>query len=380
VPFVNVPFIDLLVGPQAVRPLSVLVKQADTAHELATIVADVRYLPYNGREEGLPVRLRWGHFPGNTRTYYGYVHHTEPYYDKLTNNTVKLVCLGASSTLSAPLQQSWANQTADAVVRDIVESAYLSVDVEPDSQVWPVLTATNITAWAFLKNLADKIGYRLCPLGTEVRFWSLTKLFTMAYPTAPTLNMGGELTRFRLQNDDEDSGLSAQRTVYGLDQRGGRLFAVQDDGPTVFARLGSEIPATTTVPPAPVVADTPGTAAAKLAGTASSERFTYAARGEALGDTILAPGTLAYLAGLENTQNGHWYIQGAEHDVNLRTGDYITYLDLRRDALGALAAAPQPGIITPRLRQTPAGDVVGATPPAVLVNGQWRSSWARRAS
>jgi hypothetical protein len=377
-PLGNSAFVDLVVGPQKVQPLAVLVKQADFAHELMTCVVSTGALPYNGREEGLPVRLTWGHFPGTAQTYYGYVHHTEPYYDTKNNNTVKLVCLGASSSLSQPLQQSWANQSADAVVRDVVTSAYLSVDIEPHLKVWPVLTATDCTAWEFINKLAGKIGYRLRPLATEIRFCSPFTLFKTYYPMAPTLNMGGELARFRLASDV--GSLTAQRKVFGLGQRDGRLFSVDDVGADPTMRLGTELPGAEAVSASTVLVDSPGDGAGQLAGTASAERFTYAARATATGDSFLAPGVLVYLLGLEATQNGHWYVQAAEHDLDLRTGDYTTHLDLRRDALGALGAAPQPRIVRPALRQTPSGEVVGVFPPAVLVNGQWRSSWARRAS
>lgn len=377
----SLPFVDATVGSSVVVPTGILIKQADYAHEVATLTVPRTLLPYHGREENQPVQIKWGNYPGTSATFYGYVHHTEPYYEKREIDRVRLVCLGATSVLSQPIQRIWTNRTADSVAREIVERVYLSIDAEPHSKVWPVLSAgAPLTVWEYLVELAGKVGFILQADGTEVRFLSPNALFSRYGPLAPVLTYGPDFTRFRPQLGNKEQGVGTKRVLHGVNQRDGSLFSVSDSGPQANFRLGSELPDSPFVQLVSATADSPGDGADKLAAMAETDRFTYRATAEFLGDAAITPGTVLYLTGLETTQNGHWYVQAVEHDLNIQDRTHTSYLVLGRDALGPYVPSSSGAGVLTLMRPTPTGDVMTASPPSVLVSGRWRSGWARRAS
>jgi hypothetical protein len=376
---VPVPFADFFIGSFQVAPTSVLVKQADFAHELALVNVPLERLPYNGREENLPVTLKWGYSPGTTiRTFYGYVHHTEPYYTEALTNSVRLVCLGATSVLSQPIQRSWSGRTVDSVAREIVEKALLSFFGQPTTTVFDSLPAQGCTAWQYLIELAKTAGYRLAGRGTEVRFMSSDVLIGFAKGTAPILSFRVDFDEFQPKVGGGTGG-STRRVAFGMDPRMGQLFNVTDTGTAPL--LGTESPRPAATEVVPILADSPGAAAAQLAGQAATSGFSYGATAALKqGDAGITNGSVVFINGVEASQNGHWYVEEVEHEIDVRASDYRAYLTLGRDALGAQAPNLLGGIVSPVLRQTPLGDLSMAAPPSVLVNGLWRSGWARRAS
>jgi hypothetical protein len=373
-------YADLNIGGFSVQPTNVLLKQADFAHEVAACIVPAERLPYGGREENLPVQLQWGRFPGNKATFSGYVHHTEPNYGAVdAAKTVRLVCLGATTALSKPLQAVWHNRSVDAVVQELAEGVYLSALAEQHSQIWDTLVASGGTAWEFMTQLAGKVGYRLASFGTEVRFLSLTTLFKVYGPQAPTVVLGAALDHFQADVGNLSDGVSVKRSAVGIDQRSGQLFNVTDTG--TAPQFGTEQPGSAFSQLVDTVLDSPDVGAAKLAGLAAGNSFTYTAAAELRrGDTLISNGSFVYVDGVEPSQAGHWYVIEAEHDLDVVQQQFNSYLQLGRDALGAWGQNPITGFVTTPLRQTPLGDSVATVPPSVLVGNRWRSGWARRAS
>lgn len=372
----RLPLIDLTVGSSAVTPRAVLVKQADFCHEAAVITVARTLLPYGGREEDLPVTFRWGNDPGVVSTFYGYVHHTVPFYDTGDIDKVQLICLGASSVLSEPFLQSWTNRTADSVARELVERTHLSFDYEPHPKVWPFLSSTG-TAWESLIELAGKVGFILSAHGTEVRFLSPTTLFQRYGSRAPVMAVGTGTTRFRPELGTKDSVRT--RVLFGMNQRDGSQFAATEIG-LGNRQLGTER-RSAGVQMVSAVTDSPGDGADKLTGLALRDQFPYQATAESYGDAFFFAGQTVYVTGVEQTQTGHWYVEAVEHDLRLQPNpSYICYLTLGRDALGPYAVDGNQHTVLSIQRQTPLGDLTTVPPPTVQVNGQWRSAWGRRVS
>lgn len=365
-------FVEVAAGGQLMAPRSMLVMQAEYTHDTATFVMDTQMAPLV--REGDPLQITWG-YEHETQSFYGYLHHAEPYYEGNTE-WIKFVCLGATFPLRQGTQRVWQKQTADMMVREIVNEFSLSADVEPDATVWPFMSVSG-TCWQALVELARKVGYTLAGNGTEVRFVSHSLAIQRSAPAAPLLALGDSLVNFRpVVGATTDGGDKLVRIGFGMDPRSGTLFSATDDG--------GDLPSMGQAKQAPafsalmtdVVADTPGEVAAKLGAATRTNRFDYQATAEARGHPQITQASVVYITGVGADFEGHWFVHQVEHEIRAR--EYTVYLQLGRDARGPLAAMATARIQP--LRSDPYGVLSSAAPPSILVNGVWRSGWARRAS
>lgn len=344
-------------------PRHSLVVQGENAHDVASIVLGHDVLPTRV-SEATPIQLRWGFETGTQQNFYGYVHHTEPLYsDSAPDERLKLVCIGASRTLMAGLHQAWRYQTIDSIVREIATRYYLSADVEKHAAVWDYLASTT-SAWEFLLELANKIGYVVAVNGTEVRLISPSGVFRRFMTAAPTIAP----TLFRpVAGASSEGGTRARRLGFGLDPRSAQIYSVAG-GPQGFIEVQTDM-----------VSSTPQEAAAQLGGTIQRNRFRHQATAEAPGVPSVVQASLVYVPEVGADYIGQWYVQQVEHEIRPREGSYTMYLQLGRDQLGTVASFTRPG--RPQIVRTdPYGDLTPTPPPTVLAKGVWRSGWARRAS
>lgn len=366
-------FAEVLAGGSRQVPRSVLVVQAEFAHDVASFVLSTVEAP--PIREGWPVRINWGYDHGDTQSFYGYVNHVEPYYDVSPQHQewMKFICIGATLILEQGTQRSWSYQTADTMVQEMANDAYLSADVEASDVVWPYMSTAG-SYWQALCELADRVGYTLAGNGTEIRFMSQSAVIRRSTPGAPLFALNGSLVNFRpvVGKSTENAG-RAIRIGTGIDPRTGQIFSVTDDGSSLprmgpdKATLGFATPMTS------VVADSTAEATAKIGAETQKARFTFQATAEAIGLPQVTQASVIYVAGVGSDYEGHWYVQQVEHEI--RSTVYNMYLQLGRDARGAFQAVPaEPA----PLRSDPYGVLSSAVPPSILVNNLWRSGWARR--
>lgn len=363
-------FAEVALGGYTIRPDTALVIQAENAHDVATFTVGLQYFPSETREWD-PVRIEWG-AAGDSQIFYGYVHHIEPVYTAANRDWIKCVCMGASSIFRQAVSREWRYQTADLMVAEMAGSFHFSVDTEPASYVWPLITA-NESAWKFLLDMADKVGYTVAVNRTEVRFQSAAALIRRASVGAPALVYGNNLTHFRpLVGQASDGAGTAVRVMEGIDAETDRQFVVTDDGGKVPVMGREYVTPILTVPERTLTATSVLEAQETLAAASRKARFIYQAQAEVRGIPSLTQAAVVYLQGVGSDLEGHWYVHQVEHEMG---AEYGMYLQLGRDSRGSFPHVPTLPLL---MRADPHGDVTSAQPPTVLVNGAWRSGWARR--
>lgn len=360
---------EVIVGAEPLAAQSILVVQAEYGHDTASVV--LRRRPVE-MDDGTPISLLWG-APPNTQQFYGYIHHVEPVFEQ--ENRFKIACIGATYPLMGSIQRTWEWATIDRVIAEIASHAYLSADVEPHPTVWRQLAA-NESAWTFMTSLAKKAGYTLAANRTEIRCLLPTKAIARSAPGAPVLELGQSLKFFRpIVGQGSDAGRRAVRTVYGVDPRSGRQFAVTNDG-SGRRSLGPDKVHLTFGATVAASAESPDEAQADLAGITTMNRFAYQADAEADGDARIVQASVVYIDGVESRYAGHWYVHRVEHDFSV--DGYRVFLRLGKDALGSFSERPVPGMRVPLVKYDRFGELLPVEIPTKWLNGLWRSAWGRR--
>lgn len=341
------------------QPKAALVIQGEKAHDVASFVHSVSALPQS-LPDGTPVQIHFGREGAAQQRFVGYIHHTEPVFtDDQTRGRLKVVCIGASWSLMSGLQRIWHHQSLDTIVREVAQEAYLSADVEPHTVRWPYISA-NTSAWEFLLELADKIGYTLSCNGTEVKFISPAEALKRAIRGAPSIS---HRVFHPVVGAASEAGRKVQKIGFGIDPRTARLFSAAGGEAGEFLEIDTQSSLS------------PEEAAVQVS---QRQRFVYQATAEADGDARITQASVVYVPGVSFDYAGHWYVHRVEHDIR-DDGEYAVHLQLGKDARGAYAQTPSQGAGL-RIRTDPYGEVTGNPPPSVLVSRVWRSGWARRAS
>lgn len=367
--------------PLIVSQPNVRIIQREFFHDVASVA-----LVWGGRgrhlDKGTPVTIRWGNPPNDVKTFLGYINHTQPM--QLPNpgtkerNQIKIVCKSASSALSTPLMASWQNRNATSIVQELLRRYQLSGMVQADKRIFPSLSCSGQTAWKFLVDLAQKLGWTVFARGTDVTFRDpvsnlddLKKqaLIFVGQPLTPLQsNPEATVRSFHGITGHTDGGINAVRVAYGLDARLLNTFSIVDAGaagdPPAMVRY-EHVPATTY-----------GEASDQLAGEARRNRWHIQAKAEVVGHARVHQTDVICLVNVGQRESGFWYVEQAEHELN-ETG-YRMHLNLGRDASWDTGERPPSGraerVVRPRY--DPFGTQIDAVPPPVLVNRIWRAAYA----
>lgn len=373
------------------KPIAMTVSQREFSHDLVVAHIPIEQAGSKRYEKGTPVEIRWGtSIPNHTNRFYGYVHHTEPVYTRGgtqgRTQTLKLVCIGASYRLKQPRQRIWKMRTSSSIVREIVNGAKFSGDVQSHEAIWESVANPGVSDWSFIVGQAHRIGYTFFASNTDIQFHDRISRFRKLQRSAPVFVArqpgdfkGDSVYSFHavVGETTPDGGDQSIRVVSGVSPRFAEVL-------TTFDRTGTPVEeqlAQLSFAPeflkfeTDTVVQSIGMASAQLEGAARKNRWHYAAKAEVTGVPSVRQGSPVFFDGLGPRDSGYWYVEGVEHVI--RNNDYRMYLDLGRDSSFVTHMRPveQVGRRVVRQRFDPFGTKKAALPPTTLVGGLWRSSW-----
>jgi len=374
---------------ETTSPTIITVVQQEYNHDILSLVSYLDDNTPNRYAIGTPVSVSWGLLGKRVEVFQGYVHHTEPIYttagSKAQRNLVKVVCVGATFLMKEKHRRVWSGRSITSVLCEIFNAYKLSANITPDTRVWETMVQSDETDWQFVCGLAQRNGWTVVPNNTDVTVaprWvdlrAVRNSVSSFRATGADESIGGLGQVFTFQAVDgettPDGGQKAARVAYGIDPAQGELFVAQQD--VAPPQLGWISPTPFFTEYSTDVARSYGEAAIRLRGASEGARMYIQAKAEVMGDATVRPGKLVSLAGLGAKNDGLWYVQMAEHEVN--QGTYLLHLTLGRDARWDNGFRPSTKRRRVLVTRTGAyGEPVGETPPTVLVAGMWRAAYAK---
>lgn len=356
--------------PERATPLSnLLIYQEEFLHDTASLVMPYQP-PYSRFADDTPVLIRWGVQP--TRSFYGYVYHTEPAID---SGQVKVVCLSASYIMKTALLDSWFNRSTSSVIREVVRRYRFSSSIIDTKDSIETMTANGSTAWQFCVDRAKALGWTMYAPETDFVFEHPLADLDDKMRSAQLVELRKNLRTFSVVSGQlvENGGVKAQRTLYGLDPRmlsqfqvskdasfGNELGAVND--PATFERYVTT--SVSTMAEADVAVD----------GEQNNNRWYIQASATIDGNPRIRQGQLVFVSGVPKRERGYWYVIRAEHDITEQR--YITILTLGRDStFNNLSVETGVGRRTVRYRTDPFGVKKSVVPASRLVDNVWQATY-----
>lgn len=367
---------------------TIKVMMTEGMHDTAVIT--LRAEPTNAPElqPGTPVKMQYGWSPVDTDWFFGYVDHIENHYDKsLPDQSTfeDVVCLGASYALKDPFTGAWTNVQASSLVQRMAGQFFLSTLIENDDYTWPQLSNPGSSAWSYLVQLANKVGYSLACNKTMLRFISVdtgVKAYGPSMPvfktrnTAPNIAYQG-ITSFQSVTGESFTtagATSAVRTIAGLDLNSGRIIGAVNDGEDMTILGQNSVYPFFSQQISSLVVNSQSSAHGTLAGMAEYNRFNYKAQATLTGMTVVRQGMPIVLNGIDADNDGVWWVHEVVHKIS--TVGYSMDTVLGRDSKGDSGMRPvqTPGVaFSP---QNPLPYAVGNPPPTKLVNNRWRAAFS----
>jgi len=372
-------------------PIAVQIRMAEGEHQIATLTVltplarDRRALDANVPAslvlpEGTPVKFAWGSSLADTSIWYGYVSSRQVQSTKaqIANPQAPVVPVVYTLTgISRPMQsarsRAYTGVSASAAARSVIADYGLAAYVQPHPRIWPALAQGSLSDFAWLTQLAEKIGYRLNADVDRITFADAGTDLTPTSITPPTFSRAlqsgiwDSLIEFDPASGQSDPSGStvAAITSYAVRPSSGTAAAVNLAPGIVGADGTTGAPTFSKIAcgSAQSYADAADNAAAEAAGS----RYWVYANATVDGSSTLRPGRTVVLGGdgVTAADQGRWRISCATHALTLSslgqaTATYYAYLDLGRDQYADLdVTAPTPPL-----------DRAGAMS---LVSGSWIS-------
>lgn len=323
----------------------VQVMQREFRHDMARVRVNREQPAFPDYRSNTPVELTYGR-EGAVETFYGYVHHVEPYVER-NIEYLTVVCIGTGYPLKQRRQQMYRDVTITDVVRTVAARHKLDADIEPHTQQHSVIVQSGESDWELLVRLAKQIGYVVYINGTQIRFHTRTRDLKGARNEAPRFKYSppeqtdqGEVRRFasRIGETLPMAGRRADRRAYGVDPRTATIIEVRNNGELTDV-LGVE-----TADPyfdyyeQGLVIHSPGDGEAELDGITEDNRFHISATAEVKGDVRVRQAMPVYFDQLPEDYGGYWFVHGVTHTIG--NNEYMLDLELGRDSLQVAADLP----------------------------------------
>lgn len=283
-----------------------------------------------------PMIMRWGSYPVDTRTFYGYVNHHEMR-DTEDETILRVYCIGSSEPMNQPSTTSWSNTSDSAIAKEIANRNGLRCVLHKSSRVLDFWSTNGGSDMKTMQRLAERTGYRFWVDGSTLFYLRPDVLLDKApgVRTSVYSTNGADsdtLRGFRIISGSlaPVDGAAKVHEIYGLDRGTNRL--IRASSTQALARRGL------TVPPSRIINKTPAdtlsmardvvetnaiagdwaTAEATVAGTARDR----------LGDLVILDGS-----GLHHEYAGNWVVAGGTHvfDILNETTQFNSTLELIRN-------------------------------------------------
>lgn len=321
---------------------------------------------------GTPILVNFGR-PPQMRTFYGYVNHAGRTSNQLSSsregrNSISIFCIGASWPLKQRDVANYTGLTNTQIIQQIATQFGLGSHIVPFyGSTGAAKQQGGLSYWEWCVQLAQEIGYTFYCDGIQLvakpRQTNPNDLSSLAivydYMNNPAL-----LPIFNpvLGSNSPGGGQLRNRQVAGVDARTVQPFFVNVSGSNTPNVMGvvQETPPFTTIEQ--FTAQNTSQAMAKLQGVAQANQLYLTASAVGPGSPQVGPGQLIFVKNANGSQNGLWFVTGAEHHINQQT--YAMSLDLGRDSIGQTAT----------LRVNPQINLPEEA--AALVNNTWMAAAA----
>ena len=301
-----------------------------------------------GVATGLPVRLTWkndkasGEFIGYTT---GVKYPTVQAVERGT--TIR--CVGASFPLKEKAHEIWVNRTASEIATDIANKFKLKPVVTQHPLRFKQQILGELSYWEKLNELADRIGYGIQVVGSELHFHPIDKMIDQFMTVIPVMAFldpntnpsasyeGGTLDMFEPMITDYNESSAYTRStkvVSGVDVRTGKIYKATNSPNTI----GKKVRKTTKDPlftkvETNVVANTQSNAILLSEAKSQLSRLAIPARGAGQGDPRIAPWRTLEVRNTGDVSDGFWIVTSVEH-LMFRDGRYQVEFKCATDGIG----------------------------------------------
>lgn len=310
----------------------------------------------------------------------GYIHHIEESREQGSapqNESLRVVCIGASVVLDQPRNASY-TATASQIVRQVAENVKFAAEVTKSRDTVETHVQSGVGTWRFMRDLCHDVGLTLHCDQTTLRAVSRLQTMRRLANTAPLLT-SGFLTVERDTNIHERGkpGQQGNHVVYTLDFNGEVALKKPPED--------NRHPNNSTKEPWLNILHSNHAARSAADG---DDIITGVVEDSHLGETLritsaTAPADLRpidpiCLDRIGRTSNGFWHIIGVDYIIQNR--EYRVILDLARGNRYDTKARPRtPNEYERRFKTNQDGNRVLVVNPKLYVNvgGTWRSRWSR---
>lgn len=379
-------------GSKVLKTVSVAkVIQTEGMHDTAIITLRGENVDRPELQPGTPVQMPYGWSPVNMDTFYGYVDHVQSSYERLIPDGSlyqDVVCMGVSYSLKDPFTGSWSNAKASGVVQLIAQQYMLSLLVDVADYSWPQLGSPGLSAWSFICQLAQKIGYSFSCNKSLLRFVSIETAMRQHWFNMPVFRSRNtapdpsqqSIVRFNAMQSETlpvAGSTKAVRQINGIDLQTGKIIGATNDASGVTTKLGS----TSTYPffakqISDTVVSSQGNAQATLAGMTEANRWAYRASATLSGLVTVVQGMPIVLTGIDSTNDGVWWCQEVCHKI--ASQGYSMDVILGRDSSGDSGMRPIHPTGTVYVQNNPFPYSATTVPKTILVKNRWRAATSYR--
>jgi hypothetical protein len=180
---------------------------------------------------GLPISMRWGDYPRIQKNFVGYVHHTEPLFDRdddrYLRQVVDVVCIGTTAPLSEEESRTWMHTRIDLVAQDMANLAGTELTADTDGVVLSNIVQGAESSWKFLTRRAKEAGLVLYAQGPRIFLRDREKVMRELHEYATVIRRGEESRLTGAVGEIAPDRGAYEREGYGLD-RSGNLVAATD--------------------------------------------------------------------------------------------------------------------------------------------------------
>jgi hypothetical protein len=301
-----------------------------------------------GLKTGVPVEILWGNDKMSEK-FYGYaVDVSYPTVQKIERG-IKVTVIGASYPLKERTSKIWINKTASDIALDIAKRVKLKPFVTPSPIRFTQQSLAGHSYWEKLNELANRIGYGVQVIGTELHFHpidEMVNLFMTTIPVmsfknpflnpmsvynAPTLDMfEPKIGDYIETNDYSRTG----NTVGGVDPISGKVYKSSSSPNTVGKnfRENTKAPLFSSIETSTVIASKDMSKYLSEA-RAQMARLSIPAKGIGQGDPRIAPWRTIEVRGTGDTSDGFWIIKQVEHFLHI-DGRYQVEFTCATDGVG----------------------------------------------
>lgn len=263
---------------------------------------------------------------------------------------IKVTCVGPSYPLKEKASKIWTNKTASEIATEIATKFKLKPMITPSPIRFTQQSLAGHSYWEKLNELADRIGYGVQVLGTELHFHPIDAMINQFMTTIPVMAfkdpltnpmsayVAGTLDMFEPKLGDFIESRGYERTekkVSGVDPITGKSYEFKSSPNKVgkHLRKNTRDPLFNQVETRVVVASN---AMAKSMAEAKAQlsRLSIPAEGAGQGDPRITPWSTIEIRGTGNEGDGFWIVKSVEHYIH-RDGRYQVEFTCATDGVGS---------------------------------------------